>query len=191
MAAGPMAAARSSTALSGAPMRPAPPSAPRRRRRTCRGSAAVSDTLTQNYGWVKPDPGASDDTWGDKVNADLDQIDALMKQAVDGSTGPQGVPGPPGPAGPTGPTGAQGPAGVQGPQGTPGSTGATGPQGPQGPTGSTGPQGPAGPQGPMPPAPTVTPLMDGVATIGSSGQYADAAHITLRTPASWRLQGER
>jgi hypothetical protein len=35
-----------------------------------------SDTTTVNYGWVKPQVNGSDDTWGDKLNADLDAIDA-------------------------------------------------------------------------------------------------------------------
>ena len=41
----------------------------------------------------------------------------------------------------------------------------------------------------MPPAPTVTPLMDGVATIGSSGQYADAAHIHPSDTSKLALAG--
>src|SRR6516225_6833144 len=44
-----------------------------------RGGSPMSDTYTVHYGFTKPDPGASDDTWGDKVNVDLDQIDSLIK----------------------------------------------------------------------------------------------------------------
>src|SRR5215469_14884608 len=83
-------------------------------------------------------------------------------------TGPVGPEGPEGPEGPAGPAGPIGPIGPQGPQGN------TGVAGPAGVAGHTGPQGP---QGPMPPAPTTTPLMNGTAAIGASGQYADAAHV--------------
>jgi hypothetical protein len=72
----------------------------------------MADSFTANYNWTKPDVGASDDTWGDKWNTNLDGIDAQLRTVEDGVTGP---PGPPGPIGPTGPAGPQGPLGPPGP----------------------------------------------------------------------------
>lgn len=65
----------------------------------------MADQVTPNLGLTKPDVGASDDTWGGKLNVNFDIIDA----AVFGNEGPPGPPGPPGPVGPVGPPGSPGP----------------------------------------------------------------------------------
>ena len=38
----------------------------------------MAETLTANFTWTKPDPGACANTWGATLNADLDKIDAQV-----------------------------------------------------------------------------------------------------------------
>lgn len=42
----------------------------------------MADTLTPNFSFVLPEPGGSDDTWGDKLNVNWTQSDTLHKRAV-------------------------------------------------------------------------------------------------------------
>jgi len=45
----------------------------------------MADAVTTNYSWTKPEIGASEDSWGTKLNANLDSLDATLYNALTGA----------------------------------------------------------------------------------------------------------
>ena len=45
----------------------------------------MADTFTINYAWTKPEVGSSNNSWGGKLNDDLDDIDTKVKEVSDAS----------------------------------------------------------------------------------------------------------
>ena len=108
------------------------------------------------------------------VNFQVPAFNVSM-QGPQGPIGPQGPPGPPGSDGDD--STVPGPPGSNGAQGPPGADSTVpGPIGPQGPIGPTGPTGPAGADGAGSPG-TAPPIMDSVATVGTSLLFSRQDHI--------------
>jgi len=51
----------------------------------------MADGVTPNYGLLKPEINASDNTWGAKINANFDEIDTAIKAVADTIIQPDGI----------------------------------------------------------------------------------------------------
>ncbi len=47
----------------------------------------MADTTTTNYGWIKPEPGGSLNTWGPKLNANASDMDTVVFGKIDKAGG--------------------------------------------------------------------------------------------------------
>jgi hypothetical protein len=68
----------------------------------------MADSLTTNYSLTKPEDGASNNTWGAKLNTNLDTIDGLIKTNADAIAGKAALASPVFTGNPTAPTPAPG-----------------------------------------------------------------------------------
>jgi hypothetical protein len=131
---------------------------------------------TANYGWTKPVVGASDNAWGDEINADLDAIDSVV-HGIDSRVIPAASTAAPLMDGTVSPGGSA--AFSRGDHVHPSDTSryaASNPNNYQSAAQVSASLAPYALTTSLPPASTTLPLQDGTAAIGSSLAYARADH---------------